>query len=140
MMTRKQLGRHAVSPRRKKIIALLLAAAANVVAELPASCEEGASTACMAGGNKCTSLDMEYEPPQTGQIWYSHCCTVSESGTADYLLSGTRRYCFSYTLKGYPSNAYHGTKPECTESGSGNSAWELRGQCSTQGVSCSFSP
>jgi hypothetical protein len=102
-----------------------------LAAALPDSCELG-ETSCDA----CTPRESEFEPPGVGQVWYSHCCTESETNTADPPVTDTKEYCYSYSLKGYPSNQQHGMKPTCSENGSGgNLAWTLEGQCKKDGVS-----
>ena len=105
----------------------------GALAALPTSCEdEGTTSSC----KKCTPLNSEFEPPGVGQVWFSQCCTESETTTADPPVTTTKKYCFSYYLSGYPNNLFSGHKPSCSENGSGNSAWSLYGQCQTDaGVS-----
>ena len=108
------------------------------LAALPPSCEDD-GVVCPANSDKCiTPLNSEYEPTGAGQVWFSQCCTVSTSSTADP--SETKKYCYNYSMKGYPSNQLHGRKPDCSENASGNDAWTLVGQCrTTGGVSLSSS-
>ena len=125
----------ATSPHRMymKSIALFVAIyGRTALAALPPSCQDGDSgTSC----HTCTPRSSEFEPPGVGQVWYSHCCTESETNTADPPVTDTKEYCYSYSLKGYPSNQQHGMKPTCSENGSGNLAWTLEGQCKKDGVS-----
>ncbi|KAL7491813.1 hypothetical protein ACHAWT_002323, partial [Skeletonema menzelii] len=83
---------------------------------------------------KCTPLNTETIPTGVGEVWYSHCCTVSETSTATPPVTETKQYCYSYSLQGYPNNQFSGIKPACSKSGSGNNAWALHGQCSTSGT------
>ena len=108
----------------------------GALAALPLSCQEGDTGAC-ATGDKCTPLNTETIPSGVGEVWYSHCCTVSETSTATPPVTETKQYCYSYSLQGYPNNQFSGIKPACSKSGSGNNAWALHGQCSTSGVSFS---
>ena len=92
------------------------------------SCEaDGGATTCP----ECSPLNTEYEPPQSGEIWYSSCCSVSETSTADPPVTTTKQFCYSWKLKGYPSNLYAGTLPECKENAAGNLGWTLNGECQT---------
>eukprot|EP00984_Skeletonema_dohrnii_P013436 scaffold5570_cov87-Skeletonema_dohrnii-CCMP3373.AAC.12 len=120
-----------------KSIALFVAIyGRTALADLPDSCELGQSS-CEA----CTPLNTEFEPPGVGQVWYSHCCTESETNTADPPVTDTKEYCYSYSLKGYPSNQQHGMKPTCSENGSGgNLAWTLEGQCKKDGTDFPYEP
>ena len=105
------------------------------LAALPSSCEDD-GVVCPADGDKCiTPLNSEYEPTGVGQVWFSRCCTVSKSSTADPSDTETesKKYCYNYLLKDYPSNQLHGIKPDCSENASGNDAWTLIGQCRTTG-------
>ena len=109
-------------------IALFLAIYGHsALAALPDSCEAGDS-ACTS----CTPRNSEFEPPGVGEVWYSECCTESETSTADPPVTDTKKYCYSYKLVGYPSNQFSGTKPSC---GVASLAWSLNGQCSTTTVS-----
>lgn len=98
----------------------------GALAALPDSCEEGEGSAC----SKCTPLNTEFEPAGVGEVWYSYCCTDSETTTADPPVTTTKKYCYSYSLVGWPNNQYSGTKPSCSSS-SMALAWSLNGQCST---------
>eukprot|EP00985_Skeletonema_marinoi_P015996 scaffold8455_cov147-Skeletonema_marinoi.AAC.1 len=110
-----------------KSIALFVAIyGRTALAALPDSCEDG-DTSC----DTCTPLNSEFEPPGVGQVWYSHCCTVSETNTADPPVTESKKYCFSYYLTGYPNNQFSATKPVCSETGGGSLAWTLEGQCTT---------
>jgi hypothetical protein len=112
-----------------KSIALFVAIyGRTALADLSDSCQDG-ETSCDA----CTPLNTEFEPPGVGQVWYSHCCTVSDTNTADPPVTTSKKYCHSYYLSGYPNNQFSGTKPTCSESGSGTSAWLRNGQCKTTG-------
>eukprot|EP00984_Skeletonema_dohrnii_P001857 scaffold619_cov78-Skeletonema_dohrnii-CCMP3373.AAC.1 len=112
-----------------KSIALFVAIyGRTALADLSASCELGQSS-CDA----CTPLNTEFEPPGVGQVWYSHCCTVSDTNTADPPVTTSKKYCHSYYLSGHPNNLFSATKPTCSESGSGTSAWLRYGQCKTTG-------
>jgi len=114
-----------------KSIALFVAIyGRTALADLSDSCEAGDSgTSC----NACTPLNSEFEPPGVGQVWYSHCCTISDTNTADPPETTSKKYCHSYYLTGYPNNQFAGTKPTCSEKGSGNLAWLRYGQCKTTG-------
>ena len=119
-----------------KSIALFVAIyGRGALAALPLSCQEGDTGAC-ATGDKCTPLNTEFEPPQTGEVWFSQCCTVSETSTATPPVTTTKEYCFSYSLQGWSNNLHHNIKPACSKSGGGNLAWDFYGQCSKSGVSC----
>ena len=108
-----------------KSIALLVAIyGRGVIAALPDSCEEGEGSNCA----DCTPLASEYEPAGVGEVWYSACCTKSDTSTAT-----AKKYCYSYKLKGYSENLFHGTKPSSDECGLGTNAWTLVGQCTTNG-------
>lgn len=107
----------------------------SALAALPPSCEENESSACNSSGDKCTPLGSEFEPAETGEVWYSQCCTVSETSTDSPPVEEIKKYCYAYTLQGYPSNQLHSIKPDCSQTGSSNSAWTLQGQCKTDGVS-----
>ena len=97
----------------------------TALAALPSSCQDDG--VCPAIGDKCISpLNSEYEPTGVGQVLFSQCCTVSKS-------SETKKYCYNYSLKDYPSNQLHDIKPDCSENASGNDAWTLIGQCTTSG-------
>ena len=127
-----------------KCIALFVAIYGHgVIAALPLSCQENetSSSSCTnAAGDKCTYQNSEVEPAGTGEVWFSHCCTVSETSTATPPVTTSKEYCYSYTLKGFPSNQQHGIKPTCSKNGQGNLAWTLEGQCKKDGVSyCSAS-
>ena len=111
----------------------------GINAALPPSCEENESSACNSSGDKCTPLGSEFEPTGNGQVWYSQCCTVSETSTDTPPVTESKKYCYAYTLQAWPSNQLHGIKPDCSENGQGNLAWTLEGQCKTDGVSCSSS-
>ena len=115
-----------------KSIALFVAIyGRTALAALPASCEVDNNCA-----DACTPRNSEFEPPGVGQVWYSHCCTVSETNTADPPVTESKKYCFSYYLTGYPNNQFSATKPVCSKTGSGNIPWTLKGQCkTTAGVS-----
>jgi hypothetical protein len=116
-----------------KSIALFVALyGRGALAALPASCQRGDT---VAGCTKCSPVGSEYQPPGSGQVWYSQCCTESETTTANPPVTTTKQYCFSYTLNGYPNNQLHGTKPTCSKTGGGNTSWSLKGQCSTSLVS-----
>mmetsp|Transcript_30675 Transcript_30675/g.48076 ORF Transcript_30675/g.48076 Transcript_30675/m.48076 type:complete len:758 (-) Transcript_30675:229-2502(-) len=105
-------------------IALFLAIYGHsALAALPDSCEAGDITC-----TSCTPRNSEFEPPGVGEVWYSECCTESETSTADPPVTTTKKYCYSYKLVGYPSNQFSGTKPSC---GAASLAWSLNGQCST---------
>ncbi|KAK1733587.1 hypothetical protein QTG54_015760 [Skeletonema marinoi] len=121
-----------------KSIALFVAIyGRTALAALPPSCQDGDSgTSC----HTCTPRSSEFEPPGVGQVWYSHCCTESETNTADPPVTDTKEYCYSYSLKGYPSNQQHGMKPTCSENGSGNLAWTLEGQCKKDGTDYPYEP
>eukprot|EP00986_Skeletonema_menzelii_P002081 scaffold565_cov143-Skeletonema_menzelii.AAC.3 len=61
-----------------KSIALIVAIyGRGALAALKDSCEEG-DTTC----TDCTPLNTEYEPAGVGEVWYSTCCTESETSTA----------------------------------------------------------
>ncbi len=115
-----------------KSIALFVAIyGRTALAALPASCED--TNNC---SNACTPLNSEFEPPGVGQVWFSHCCTVSDTNTEDPPVTESKKYCFSYYLTGYPNNQFFSTKPICSETGSGTLAWLRKGQCGTSsGVS-----
>eukprot|EP00984_Skeletonema_dohrnii_P011822 scaffold4740_cov115-Skeletonema_dohrnii-CCMP3373.AAC.1 len=117
-----------------KCIALFVAIYGHgVIAALPPSCQENETSSCNAAGDKCTHQNSEVEPAGTGEVWFSHCCTVSETSTATPPVTTSKEYCYSYTLKGFPSNQQHGIKPTCSENGQGNLAWTLEGQCKKDG-------
>ena len=119
-----------------KNIALFVAIYGHgALAALPLSCEEG-EAACATPGDKCTPLNTETIPAGVGEVWFSQCCTESET---DNSVTTTKKYCYSYSLQGYPNNQFSGTKPACSKTGSSSVAWDLYGQCSTSGVSCSSS-
>ncbi len=119
-----------------KSIALLVALyGRGALAALPASCQAGD---IVAGCTKCSPVGSEeYQPPGTGQVWYSQCCTESETATATGVTT-SKQYCYSYELNGYPNNQLHGIKPACSKTGGGNTSWSHKGQCSTGGVSSIF--
>mmetsp|Transcript_23316 Transcript_23316/g.37962 ORF Transcript_23316/g.37962 Transcript_23316/m.37962 type:complete len:793 (+) Transcript_23316:154-2532(+) len=96
----------------------------GALAALKDSCEEEDIGGC----TDCTPLNTEYEPAGVGEVWYSTCCTESETSTASPPVTTTKKYCYSYKLAGYPSNQFSGQKPTC---GLGNNAWTLDGQCTT---------
>ena len=122
-----------------KSIALFVAIyGRGVLAALPPSCQEGDTGAC-ATGDKCTPKNAETEPPQTGEVWYSACCTESETDNTATPPTTSKEYCYSWKLKDVSSNLLYGIKPACSKSASSNVAWDLYGQCSTSGVSCSSS-
>ncbi|KAK1735649.1 PT domain-containing protein [Skeletonema marinoi] len=98
----------------------------TALAALPASCEVDNNCS-----NACTPLNSEFEPPGVGQVWFSHCCTVSDTNTEDPPVTESKKYCFSYYLTGYPNNQFFSTKPICSETGSGTLAWLPKGQCGT---------
>ena len=100
--------------------------------QLPDSCQDGDSIyACNPAGAACSPLGSEYEPPGSGQIWWSECCTVSETSDTDYSFI-TKTYCYSWSLKGYPHNLHHGMMlPRCEENAVSTTAWKLEGQCKT---------
>jgi len=128
-----------------KNIALFLAVYGHIaLAALPDSCQEGDLSSCNSAGDKCTTpQNFEVEPAGTGQVWFSHCCTVSDSdtsmatATAPVSITTSKEYCYAYVLKGYSTNQFHNIKPACSENGSGNLAWTLEGQCKKDGVSSS---
>mmetsp|Transcript_23318 Transcript_23318/g.37970 ORF Transcript_23318/g.37970 Transcript_23318/m.37970 type:complete len:786 (+) Transcript_23318:154-2511(+) len=97
----------------------------GALAALKDSCEEGDNSLTCTD---CTPLNTEYEPAGVGEVWYSTCCTESETSTASPPVTTTKKYCYSYKLAGYPSNQFSGQKPTC---GLGNNAWTLDGQCTT---------
>ncbi|KAL7492205.1 hypothetical protein ACHAWT_001918 [Skeletonema menzelii] len=105
----------------------------GALAALPLSCQEGDAGAC-ATGDKCTPLNTEFEPPQTGEVWFSQCCTESETSNANPPVTTTKQYCFSYSLQGWSNNLHHNIKPACSKSGGGNLAWDFYGQCSKSGT------
>jgi hypothetical protein len=100
----------------------------TALAALPDSCQLG-ETSCDA----CTPRESEFPPPGVGQVWYSHCCTVSKTNTEDPPVTESKKYCWSYYLTGYPNNLFYPTKPTCSENGGGTSAWLRYGQCRTTG-------
>ncbi|KAK1732557.1 PT domain-containing protein [Skeletonema marinoi] len=110
-----------------KSIALFVAIyGRTALAALSASCEVDNNCS-----NACTPLNSEFEPPGVGQVWFSHCCTVSDTNTEDPPVTESKKYCFSYYLTGYPNNQFFSTKPICSETGSGTLAWLPKGQCGT---------
>eukprot|EP00985_Skeletonema_marinoi_P008813 scaffold4024_cov208-Skeletonema_marinoi.AAC.9 len=110
-----------------KSIALFVAIyGRTALAALPASCED--TNNC---SNACTRLNSEFEPPGVGEVWFSHCCTVSDTNTEDPPVTESKKYCFSYYLTGYPNNQFYPTKPICSETGSSTLAWLRKGQCGT---------
>eukprot|EP00985_Skeletonema_marinoi_P008947 scaffold4091_cov214-Skeletonema_marinoi.AAC.8 len=109
-------------------------------AALPPSCEENESSACNSSGDKCTPLGSQFEPTGNGQVWYSQCCTVSETSTDTPPVTESKKYCYAYTLQAWPSNQLHGIKPDCSENGQGNLAWTLEGQCKTDGTTDPYAP
>ena len=117
-----------------KSIALFVAAYGRSALALSDSCDEG-ETSC----NACTPLNSEFEPAGVGQVWYSECCTESETdSTVDPPVTTSKRYCHSWSLKGYPSNQHSATKPTCGETAVGNQAWTAEGQCKSSIVSISL--
>jgi hypothetical protein len=111
----------------------------GVLAALPPSCQEGDTGAC-ATGDKCTPKNAETEPPQTGEVWYSACCTESETDNTATPPTTSKEYCYSWKLKDVSSNLLYGIKPACSKSASSNLAWDLNGQCSTSGTTDPYSP
>ena len=104
----------------------------GAIAALPESCHDDGPDVC--GSKKCVSpLGSEYEPPGTGEVWFSQCCTVTETSSTDPPVS--KKYCYNYVLNEYPSNLLNGIKPICSENASSNNAWTLDGQCTSGGVS-----
>ena len=127
---------HAITPSLSmymKSIALFVAIyGRTALADLSDSCEHGDGSCT----NACTPLNTEFEPPGVGQVWFSHCCTVSDRNSEDPPVTESKKYCHSYYLTGYPNNQFHPTKPTCSENGGGTSAWIRKGQCGTSsGVS-----
>eukprot|EP00984_Skeletonema_dohrnii_P024401 scaffold13518_cov88-Skeletonema_dohrnii-CCMP3373.AAC.1 len=100
----------------------------TALADLSDSCELG-QTSC----DTCTPLNTEFEPPGVGQVWFSHCCTVSDTNSEDPPVTTSKKYCHSYYLSGYPNNQFSSAKPTCSETGSSNLAWLRYGQCKTTG-------
>ena len=115
-----------------KSIALFVAIYGRTAfAALSASCEVDNNCA-----DACTPLNTEFEPPGVGQVWFSHCCTVSDRNSEDPPVTTSKKYCHSYYLSGHPNNLFSSAKPTCSESGGGTSAWIRKGQCGTSsGVS-----
>ncbi|KAK1741320.1 hypothetical protein QTG54_007798 [Skeletonema marinoi] len=109
-----------------KSITLFVAIYGRTALALSASCEVDNNCS-----NACTPLNSEFEPPGVGQVWFSHCCTVSDTNTEDPPVTESKKYCFSYYLTGYPNNQFFSTKPICSETGSGTLAWLPKGQCGT---------
>eukprot|EP00573_Skeletonema_grethae_P004186 CAMPEP_0201709336 /NCGR_PEP_ID=MMETSP0578-20130828/58047_1 /ASSEMBLY_ACC=CAM_ASM_000663 /TAXON_ID=267565 /ORGANISM="Skeletonema grethea, Strain CCMP 1804" /LENGTH=369 /DNA_ID=CAMNT_0048198303 /DNA_START=93 /DNA_END=1199 /DNA_ORIENTATION=- len=97
----------------------------GALAALPDSCEDDGGSC-----DKCTSLNSEFEPPGVGEVWYSYCCTDSETTTDTPPITTTKKYCYSYSLVGFPNNQYSGNKPSCDNTFSAI-AWSLHGQCQT---------
>ena len=108
-----------------KSIALFVAVyGRGALAALPASCQEDDSTC-----PDCTPLNTEYQPDGVGELYYSNCCTESETSSADPPVTTTKQYCYTYVLAGWPNNQYSGNKPSTC--GTGNIGWSLEGQCTT---------
>ena len=106
-----------------KSLALLVAIyGRGAIAALPDSCEVDAG---VSGCTTCTPINQQFEPPKVGEVWYSECCSKTDSSTPPQ----TKNYCYSYKLSGYPNNLHKGTLPSTC--GTGTSAWALEGQCST---------
>jgi len=123
-----------------KSIALFVAIhGRGALAALPASCEAGDAGACPAK-DKCPARGVELQPPKTGKVWLSLCCTDSETSSASPPVTTTKKYCFTYTLNGYPWNQLHGQWPTCNKSGLGNNSWKVEGQCKTTGTSYPYVP
>ena len=116
-----------------KSIALLVAyGRVGVIAD---SCEEGEGSNCA----DCTPLNSDYEPAGVGEVWYSACCTKSEEdNSSSSPVTTSKKYCYSYKLKGWPENLLHGIKPSSDECGTGTNAWTLVGQCTTNGGVSSY--
>eukprot|EP00984_Skeletonema_dohrnii_P009540 scaffold3652_cov83-Skeletonema_dohrnii-CCMP3373.AAC.1 len=111
-----------------KSIALFVAIyGRTALADLSDSCEHGDGSCT----NACTPLNTEFEPPGVGQVWFSHCCTVSDTNSEDPPVTTSKKYCHSYYLAGYPNNLFSSAKPTCSETGSSTRAWLRYGQCRT---------
>ncbi len=116
-----------------KIIAIFFVYG-GALAALPDSCQDDGPDVC--GSKKCVlPLGSEDEPSGTGEVWFSQCCTVTETSSTAEPITESKKYCYNYVLNGYPSNELNGIKPICSENASGNSAWTLDGQCTSDGVS-----
>ena len=108
----------------KRISLLVAIYGRGAFATLSASCEEN-EFAC----DKCTPIGQNYIPSGTGEMWYSDCCNESETDNASPPVTTTKKYCYSYKLKGYPNNLNYNIAPSCY--GGDSPAWESKGQCST---------